>query len=257
MNGPGLPPTVEARRLIRTADRVAMATVMRGGATVPEIWPYASLALVASDHAGCPLLLISDLADHTKNLRVDRRVSLLFDGTAGFDEPLTGPRATIAGEATPVDDPRLLARYLARHPAAADWAGFTDFHLWRVSVMKVHLVVGFGKIHWLEGPEVLFDPGASEELAATEPDIIAHMNTGHAGALDLIAGRLLHAVGDGWSMTGIDPEGFDLRRAGRFIRLEFAEFGIDAPLRDAADARAALAGLAGKARQRQAPRKPL
>ena len=55
--------------------------------------PYVSLVLGAEDHDASPVLLLSDLADHSRNLKADARAALLFDGTAGRDDPLTEPRA--------------------------------------------------------------------------------------------------------------------------------------------------------------------
>lgn len=144
------------RRLIRDADRAALATmadVGKGGTGGP--WPYASLVLTACDVQGNPLLLISDLADHTRNLRADPRMSLLYDGTAGLDDPLTGPRVSLQGEAEQAGDSGLMELYLARHPSAKTYAGFTDFHLFRVRPVRAHLVAGFGHIHWLEANDLL------------------------------------------------------------------------------------------------------
>src|SRR3981081_4217678 len=82
------------RDLVRGLDRAALATDLpvQSGA-----WPYASLVLVAVDHDLSPILLLSDLAEHTKAIAADGRVSLLFDGTHGLEQPLTGPRATPVG----------------------------------------------------------------------------------------------------------------------------------------------------------------
>ncbi len=88
--------------------------------------------MVALDHDAAPLLYLSDLADHTKNLKGDARVSLLFDGTLDSAVPLAGERATVQGRIEVATDPRLLARYVARHPDAAAYAGFRDFNLYRV-----------------------------------------------------------------------------------------------------------------------------
>ena len=105
-------------------------------------WPYASLVLVAVDHDLSPILLLSDLAEHTKAIAADDRVSLLFDGTHGLDQPLTGPRVTLVGRAARTDDARLARRFLARHPDAEMYAGFKDFHFYRVAVERAHLVGG-------------------------------------------------------------------------------------------------------------------
>lgn len=232
-----------ARRLVRSCDRAVLGTALNGA----EGWPYASLVLLATDHAACPLLLLSDLADHTKNLKGDPRASLLIDGTTGLDEPLTGARVTLQGHVTPLADETLLARYVARHPSAAFYAGFKDFNLYRMEVARAHLVAGFGRIHWIEADELLFDAAPHAALAAAEAEIVAHMNEDHADALDLYAAKLLGLDGTGWGMTGIDPEGIDIRSGGAVARLDFAAFGENAPS-DAERARAALVRLVKRAR---------
>src|SRR5258708_8193624 len=225
------------RDLVRGLDRAALATALpvQSGA-----WPYVSLVLVAADHDLSPILLLSDLAEHTKAIAGDDRVSLLFDGTHGLDQPLTGSRITLVGRAVRTGDPRLGRRFLARHPDAEIYAGFKDFHVYRVTVERAHLVAGFGKIRWLGAGEL--KAVLARGLAESEADIVAHMNQDHADALQLYAGKLLGLPGTDWRMTGIDAEGIDLRRKGpgttRMARLAF-----DAPLGDAAEARKALVGL--------------
>ncbi len=236
-------PGAIARNVMRRADRATLATVMRGDQ--PDAGsPYASLVLAALDHDASPILLVSQLADHTRNLDADPRVSLLFDGTAGLDEPLTGPRVSLQGRAAPTAEPRHRARFLARHPGAALYAGFGDFAFYRVEVARAHLVAGFGRIHWLAPRDVLFDVAGAEALAAGEPGILEHMNGEHADAVQLYAVKLLGRDGDGWRMTGIDPEGADLRRGGEVARLPF-----DHPVGDAEKARAELVRLVKRARQ--------
>jgi heme iron utilization protein len=227
-------PVATARRLMRALDRATLATSQDG-------WPYASLVLAAVDHDASPLLLLSELAEHSKNLKRDSRASLLFDGTAGRDDPLTGPRVTVLGEAKPVDGARLLARFTARHPSAAGYASFADFHLYRLDIARAHLVAGFGRIHAIAAPALLAQ--AASALAAAEGDILQHMNDDHGEAIELYATRLAGASGSGWRMTGIDPEGIDLRRGGAVVRLDFP-----APVGDAEGARAALVRLARQAR---------
>ena len=237
------PPGDAARHLIRTADRAVLATALNGA----EGWPYASLVMIALDHAAQPLLLLSDLADHTKNLKADSRASLLIDDTAGLDEPLTGARVSLQGRIAPVEDDALLARYVARHPSASLYAGFKDFRLYRMDVTRAHLVAGFGRIHWIGSSALLFDATPHAALAEAEAEIVAHMNADHADALELYAARLLGLDGTGWRMTGIDPEGVDLRRTGTVARLAFADWE-EAPGGDAGTARAALVRLVQRAR---------
>ena len=145
-----MPADPDPRALMHAQATAALGTLMHGA-------PYVSLVLVAFDTDGSPLLLLSRLAQHAKNLRADPRVSLLFDGTAGLDDPLTGPRLTVLGSAAVCDDPRALERYVDRHPSAAAYAGFSDFDLYKVTIPRGHLVAGFGKIAWIEAAALLGD----------------------------------------------------------------------------------------------------
>ncbi|HEX3418621.1 MAG TPA: DUF2470 domain-containing protein [Stellaceae bacterium] len=224
------------RRLLRREQRGTLATSMRGA-------PYASLVLIAADLDASPLLLLSDLAQHSRNIAFDPRISLLIDGTAGYRDPLTGPRLTMIGQARAVEDPRGLTRFTAHHAASAIYSGFADFRLYRIAVERGHLVAGFGRIHWIEGRDLLFTADTAA-LAAAEPEILRHMNEHHADAVADYARGLLGSVGADWRMTGVDPEGADLQRDGETARLEFA-----APVLTPAAARAALVELAQNARK--------
>ena len=234
----------QVRGLVRGAERASLATAM---AVADGVQPYASLALVATCHDASPLLLLSDLADHTKNLAAGPRAALLFDGTGGYRDPLAGPRATLIGRAERTEDPRFLARFVARHPGAAVYADFADFHLYRFAVERAHLVAGFGKVHWIDGADVLFAAEGAESLAVAEAGILAHMNADHADALDFMARHLLGRAGSGWTLVGLDPEGADLGGGDGLARLCF-----DETVRDSGAARRVLARLAQEARQRSA-----
>lgn len=229
-----------ARAVMRGQDRAALATRLAADGV-----PYASLAMVALDAACRPLLLISDLAEHTKNLEREPRASLLFDATAGLDSPLTGARVTVLGELARCDDRAALSRYIRRHPDAELFSGFADFGLWRMSVTRAHMVAGFGAIHWIGREALLPRTVEAPALAAAEADICAHMNDDHADALSLFARHLLGRGGEGWRMTGIDPEGCDLRLGGSVARLTFRA-RVDGP----AAARDALVVLTAEARRK-------
>jgi putative heme iron utilization protein len=232
-------PAASARQMVRSVARAALGTLLH----MAERAPYVSLANVATDHDGAPLLLLSDLADHTQNLARDPRASLLFDGTGEREDPLAGERVTVQGQLLRSDDPRHRRRYLCRHPVAAMYADFKDFNFYRLTVERAHLVAGFGRIHWLEASAMLVEP--APVLSARETDIILHMNDEHRDALDACAQGLLGLAGDGWRLTGIDPEGCDLRRGHRVARLPFA-----VRVADAESARAELVRLVGSARAR-------
>lgn len=232
----------QARRMLRGQDRAMLATLSASDGA-----PYASLILIACDHDATPLMLISDLADHTKNIRQDSRASLLIDTTHGLENPLTGARVSFQGRIEQLEgsDPKqslAMQRFLRRHRSATVYGGFKDFNLYRMKVARAHLVAGFGKIHWLDQPGLTLD-SIPEALALQEADVIAHMNQDHSDAIGLYANRLLGLPGVGWQMTGIDPEGADLRRGSQIARISF-----QTRIYDAESARVALVRLVKQAR---------
>lgn len=234
------------RHLMRSQTHTVLATSLAEDAGVR---PYASLVAVVCDMDSSPLLLLSDLAQHSRNIAADNRTSLLFDGGGGHSagaDPLAAPRLTLLGEAVREDDERCRARFVARHPGAARYAGFADFHLYRVAIGRGHLVAGFGQISWLERDELSL-PATASALAATEADIVAHMNTDHAEAVALYATRLLDRPQGDWRMIGIDPDGIDLRGEGETVRLDFADHSLG-PVLDPQTARQALVALVAAAR---------
>ncbi len=232
------PPGVTIRHLVRTATTAALGTLDATGA------PYVSLVMLASAHDATPLLLLSDLADHTRNFKRDPRASLLVDATQGMASPLAGARATLMGGIEPDAQPLALARYFARHEDARGYAAFADFNLYRLAVERAHLVAGFGRIHWVEAADVLWPADQATPLATAEAEIVAHMNEDHRDAVTLYATRLLGQPEADWLLTGIDPEGADLQAGKRRCRLWF-----DKPAHDAESARVELVRLARRARQ--------
>ncbi len=222
-------------RLLRALPSATLATSLAEGG-----WPYASLVLIACRHDASPLLLISKLALHTKNIAADSRVSLLLDGTEGLDDRLSGARVTILGDARPSDAPDDRERFLARHPGAAMYADCEDFGLFHVELARAHLVAGFGKIEWIEPADLLL-AGDHTALREREADIVAHMNNDHADAVALYATRLLGRQDGAWRMTGCDPEGCDLALNGASARLDF-----DRPIASADEARAQLVALVAR-----------
>ncbi len=175
-----------------------------------------------------PIFLFSDLSDHTKNLAADARASLLVEEASRHANPQTAPRVTLVGRIARDDEPRLRRRFLARHPGAAFYAGFADFHVFRMTIERVHYVGGFGRARWLAAADVLADRAAADALAACEDDVLARLNAEHADAVQLIATRLLGRRGTGWRIIGVDPAGVDFRRGASLARLAFPRPATDA-----------------------------
>ena len=157
--------------------------------------PYCSLVNVASHADGTPILLISRLAVHTRNILGDARVSLMLDERAEGD-PLEGARIMLAGEAIEAAGDLaavLRRRYLSAHPSAEVFAGFKDFAFFRIRPTAAHLVAGFGRIVDLKPEQFLTDLSGAEALLQAEADAIAHMNADHRDAIQLYATQLLGA----------------------------------------------------------------
>lgn len=140
------------RRLLFDGRFATLSTL----STKPEGFPFGSLVPYAQCARGEPLLLLSALAQHTRNLRADPRACLLVTAP-GAEDPMQAPRAAFLGRAVALggadaEDGR--ARFLQRHPRTAAWFAL-DFALWRIDVSEVRFVGGFGQAAWVSGSEVL------------------------------------------------------------------------------------------------------
>src|SRR5262245_6341033 len=214
---PDFKPAVAAKKLLREGRSGALATLMPGSGD-----PYCSLVNVASDADGAPLLLISRLAVHTKNILADPRVSVMIDERKEGD-PLEGARVMLMGTAAATGDAQARRRYLTRQPEAEMFAGFADFAFYRVTLKAAHLVAGFGRIVDLKPEDILTPVADAAELVAAEPEILAHMNGDHADACRLYATRLLGARDGEWRCVGVDPEGLELQQGRTALRLPFPQ----------------------------------
>jgi hypothetical protein len=217
---PDFNPSKLAKSLLRRSRQGALATLMAQSGD-----PYCSLVNVASAPDGAPIVLISRLAVHTKNILADSRVSLMLDERAPGD-PLEGARIMLAGRAEEVrgdDRETLRRRYLNAHPSAEAFVDFRDFSFFRIRASGMHLVAGFGRIIDLRPEQFLTDIGDAAALVAAEQGAVEHMNEDHREAMNLYATRLLGAESSDWRCTGCDPEGFDLQAGSVAMRLEFPE----------------------------------
>jgi putative heme iron utilization protein len=207
-----------ARSLLRRSRQGALATLMAGTGA-----PYCSLVNVASAPDGAPILLISRLAVHTRNILADPRVSLMLDERAAGD-PLEGARIMLAGVAEPAEGDvaaNLRQRYLNAHPSAEVFVNFADFSFFRIAPTGAHLVAGFGRINDLAPEQFFTDVSDADALLDAEQSAVDHMNTDHRDALNLYATRLLGAASGDWRCIGCDPDGLDLADGPTALRLDF------------------------------------
>ena len=208
------------RSLLRRSRQGALATLMAGSGD-----PYCSLVNVASHADASPILLISRLALHTKNILADNRVSLMLDERAAGD-PLEGARIMLAGRAEEASGDlaaTLRRRYLNAHPSAGAFVDFKDFSFFRIVPSGAHLVAGFGRIIDLQPAQFLTDITDAAELLAAEQGAVEHMNEDHREAMNLYATKLLGAEPADWTCTGCDPGGLDMQAGTAVLRLDFPE----------------------------------
>jgi putative heme iron utilization protein len=210
-------PKIAAKKLMREGRSGALATLMPGSGD-----PYCSLVNVASAADGSPLILISRLAIHTRNILADNRVSLMLDERKEGD-PLEGARVMLMGSAAVSTDENDRRRYLARQLEAQMFAGFADFAVYKIEIATAHLVAGFGRIVDLKPQDILVDVAGAEELLAAEEGASSHMNEDHKDALALYATRLLGAPDGDWRCAGLDPEGLELQNGRVALRLPFPQ----------------------------------
>jgi putative heme iron utilization protein len=209
-----------ARSLLRRSRQGALATLMAGSGD-----PYCSLVNVASHADGAPILLISRLALHTRNILGDTRVSLMLDERAEGD-PLEGARIMLSGHAEEAGEDQATAlrhRYLNAHPSAEAFVDFKDFSFFRIRPTAVHLVAGFGRIVDLKPEQFLTDISDAAALLEAEPAAVDHINADHRDAINLYATRLLGGGAADWRCTGCDPDGVDLQAGAATLRLDFPQ----------------------------------
>ncbi len=226
----------EARLFVRAHQNGVLSTLSKR----LEGFPFGSVSPYVLDHDGNPVILISTLAEHTKNIDADPRVSLIVHPCV--EDMQAAGRVTLVGRAERLPDKAAFgARYLRHLPQAEGYFAMHDFHFYRLMVEDVRYIGGFGKIHWIR-PE-RYAPPPAPLLAEAEADILAHMNADHAHNLREYC-RHVHGVDvlDA-AMVGIDCDGFDVRADGHLLRFDFP-----AEVRDAESARAALVDLARQAR---------
>jgi putative heme iron utilization protein len=227
----------EARDLLRRHNFGVLSTI---SVEMPG-YPFGSVTPYAIDRRGEPVILISAIAQHTRNITRDRRVSLTaLDANAR--EQQAASRLTLVADAVPVDEPDELTRgvYLSHFPDAAGYFDFHDFSLYRLEVRRARFIGGFGKIHWVERADLI----AENPLAAAEPGVLAHMNEDHAESLAAYCRAFLGVAPRSVVMSGIDAEGFDMLADGAHARVAF-----ERPVATPEDARAALVALVRRARQ--------
>lgn len=227
---------IEARKMLRSHRYGALSTHSKKF----DGYPFGSITPYLTDHDGSLIILISGLAEHTKNILHNPRVSLITHDQHDAQIQTQG-RITLLGDAEAIESrDEIGARFLRYFPETESYFQMHDFAFYRIRPIAIRYIGGFGKIHWVDTSRYVVP---SYPLIAQESDVIEHMNADH---LETMRQYCLHlhqrAVLD-VAMLGIDCDGFDMRADGEIVRIDFAT-----PIHDAQQARAALVDLARAAK---------
>ncbi|MGB0894108.1 MAG: HugZ family protein [Parashewanella sp.] len=230
----------EARLLVRKSDSGVISTIshnLRG-------YPFGSVSPYISDSEGRLYFYISDIAQHSKNLALDSRMSMTIYNQADLGDQNEQGRVTIVGDAFPVEDElqqQELARYINRFPKAEAYAQAHGFKMWRLDIKRVRYIGGFGKIFWLEKDEWAKEssPWNFEE----EQSMITNMNEDHQDAMRLILKQHHVKKDETPIMSGIVNDGFYITSKEKNYFVPF-----EAACIDKSDARKHLVSLTQAAR---------
>jgi len=236
-----------ARTLVYLESTGSLSTLSRKQAG----FPYGSVMPYALDNCGRPLFLISTMAMHTQNIQTDSRASLLVFDTSTHEDQLAAARVTLLGNVLPVTLSELPASrelYLDRHPKSNSWVDFDDFSFYRMSVVDVYYVGGFGVMGWLTASEYL--QAKPDPLADAAAGIIEHMNNDHGDALILLAPAATRIEAAQATMTSVDRLGFHVQLKTR-EGVQSARIAFLREVTTPAEARAVFVEMTRQARRAQ------
>ena len=220
-------PTPSHPEMARTMARKIGTATLCTMSTNPDGYPYGSF-VTYSIHNGDPIFLISALAEHTKNLQLSSKSSLLIS-EGGEGNPLALGRVTLIGDCSRMpDEERLSAKenFLEKHESASFYVDFKDFDFYKLKVSSVRYIGGFGRMSWIDGAD--WSKAQPDPLEPFSMDIIEHMNDDHRDAMIDCCRNLSKAVDtSNAEMTGIDRYGFEMsattKEGPRPIRIAFNE----------------------------------
>jgi len=176
-------------------------------------FPFGSIMPYALDEQGRAIFLISTMAMHTQNLKGDPRASLLVTQPDASGDPLGASRVTVLGNVLPISDPGELASarklYLASYENSQYWVDFEDFAFYRMEVVDVYYVGGFGVMGWVTVNDYM--QARPDPLADAAGGILKHMNADHGDALILLTRAIAGIEAQEVTMTAVDRLGFHVR----------------------------------------------
>ena len=211
----------EARQMLRAHRYGALCTLSKKF----DGHPFGSIAPYLVDHDGSLLILISTLAEHTKNIQHDPRVSLITHNQNDSHIQTQG-RITVMGTAEIIENKDSAgSRYLRYFPETEGYFAMHDFSFYRITPLTLRYIGGFGKIHWIAADNYLLPP---YPLIEQESAVIAHMNADHADTMRRYCQHFHRVDALDVAMAGIDYDGFDVLADEKLLRFDFPEVVLDA-----------------------------
>jgi putative heme iron utilization protein len=222
----------EARQLLRAHRYGVLSTLSKKF----DGHPFGSITPYLTDHDGSLLILISTIAEHTKNIQHDAHVSLITHNQNDLNIQTQG-RVTVVGMATLAENKEVTGkRYLRYFPAAQTYFAMHDFQFFRIMPQAIRYIGGFGNIHWIKSDNYVVPP---YPLIEHEDGVIEHMNADHSDTMRNYCLHFHQMEVSKVTMIGIDCDGFDVRADDKVLRFDFAE-----PVMDAQQARKLLVEMA-------------
>lgn len=227
----------EARLMLRCHRYGVLSTISKKF----DGYPFGSITPYLVDHDGSLLILISTLAEHTKNILHDPRVSIITHDQRDTHIQTQG-RVTVLGNAELEPDREQAGqRYLRYFPEAGSYFAMHDFSFYRIRPMAIRYIGGFGRIHWVDMEIYAVQ---RYPLIEQESDVIAHMNSDHLDTMRNYCSHFHQCSALDVAMIGIDIDGFDVRADDQVFRFDFAK-----PVTEAQQARTALVEMARATKQ--------
>ncbi len=217
-------------------------------------YPFGSVMPFVLDHHCQPIILISSIAEHTKNIIANPKVSLIVFDTIGLkmsEDLQANARLTLIGEAEKLekDDANMMARYSRYLPESVGYFAMHDFAFYRINIHQTRYIAGFGKMGWIDANALNnADSSASNKvIAALETDIIEHMNADHQDSMLQYCQQFHGVTPSHVNLIGVDCNGFDVE-AVIADDIKVLRFNFESPIFDANSARAAFVALSKAAR---------
>ena len=226
----------EARQFLRSTRHGVLST----HSTKFSGYPFGSVTPFVLDSDCQPIILISSIAEHTKNIAVNAKVSLLVFAEGA--DLQANARLTLIGEAAQIDknDSDLRARYLRFLPQTASYFDMHDFAFYRISIHQARYIAGFGKMGWADGEQITT---ANNTIADLENGMLQHMNADHIDSMLAYCQHFYGLTPQSVELIGIDSDGFDIRATISEDSTNILRFNFETPIFDAQSARAAFVAL--------------